>query len=90
MNLEIKLWKINILICIFCSNALSREDVGDRSQNPTYYKIGGVLSSNQSEAYFQNIISVSNLIILPFCFFFNICDSFKNYLQTIVTSNVFL
>lgn len=58
MNLKINFWKICTLVWIFCSKVFTREEDADKSQNPTYYKIGGVLSNNQSEAYFQNIISV--------------------------------
>lgn len=31
----------------------------DKSRNPTIYKIGGVLSNNESEDYFKNTIAVS-------------------------------
>lgn len=34
-----------------------------RTANPSYYNIGGVLSSNESQAYFKDIISV-NLVFI--------------------------
>lgn len=36
--------------------------------SPTYYNIGGVLSSNQSELHFSTTISVSDLYIANFMY----------------------
>lgn len=46
------------IILLVCGVATSRDLKNDERNNPSFYKIGGVLSNNESEADFQNAIQV--------------------------------
>lgn len=49
-----------MLLALWCCGHLASADIDRRRfSNPTYYNVGGVLSSNESVAFFKDTISVS-------------------------------
>lgn len=57
-----KMWNIRLysLLLICCGVTFVTADIDRRRfSNPTYYNVGGVLSSNESIAFFKDTISVS-------------------------------
>lgn len=64
---EIRIFRIpgamtpaGLLIIAVCWHAVSADTDRRRVTNPTYYNVGGVLSSNESVAFFKDTISVKN------------------------------
>lgn len=60
---------LEFTLAVVCWSLVNGDGMIDRrrNSNPTYYNVGGVLSSNESIAFFKDTISVSiiqNLIPL--------------------------
>ncbi|KAL0276444.1 UNVERIFIED_CONTAM: hypothetical protein PYX00_004018 [Menopon gallinae] len=59
-KMECKFIFVFLFLIFIAERDCSRDSDRDKSQNPTKYRIGGVLSSDESELYFQNTISNLN------------------------------
>lgn len=55
-----KMWSaLGLLLVVASVQLVSANSDKRRFSNPTYYNVGGVLSSNESVAFFKDTISVS-------------------------------
>lgn len=59
---------IAISISVFLGSFFTLIPLDAECKNPTYFNIGGVLSNNDSEFHFQEIISVSGNILQFFLY----------------------
>ncbi|KAH9638394.1 hypothetical protein HF086_004196 [Spodoptera exigua] len=63
--LRSKMWAYHILLAVvWCGGTLVAADIDRRRfSNPTYYNVGGVLSSNESIAFYKDTISVYAVVV---------------------------
>lgn len=61
MRLKTSMSRSAVLLCLCFVAVVHSADPDRRGRytNPTYYNVGGVLSSNESVAFFKDTISVS-------------------------------
>lgn len=57
------MWSYTLVLAAVASSQLVAAEIDRRRfSNPTYYNVGGVLSSNESVAFFKDTISVSHFL----------------------------
>lgn len=65
MLFRAKMWSYHIFLLVCCGTSLVAAEIDRRRfSNPTYYNVGGVLSNNESIAFFKDTISVSKKNII--------------------------
>lgn len=58
------IFRVNYFLCLIQAVIPMSQRERDWGPNPTVFNIGGVLSNNESERYFNETISVSKLIFV--------------------------
>lgn len=62
--MAMRIFRILLFLIINVSLVMLQKPSQTDHSNPTYYNIGGVLNNNESEVYFETMISVSTSHLL--------------------------